>query len=131
MRSIDDYDYELANKKERYNFKFTINFKKIYVMNNTLIEDNGDRDDKYPKNILLTMLAGIWVALAVLFCFSKSFLLIVTLPFMFFYGMAFFSTFKAWREYKYKKSQFFLINIAALIVAAAIGVLVQIFVLNI
>lgn len=39
MRGIDDYDYELAQKKERYSFRFTVNFKKMYMMNNTLREN--------------------------------------------------------------------------------------------
>ncbi|MCQ2494868.1 MAG: hypothetical protein MJ104_09720 [Lachnospiraceae bacterium] len=130
MRGIDDYDYELSQKKERYKFKFTVNFKKMYVMNNTLREDNGERDEEYPKNIFMTMLMGIWLAMTVLFCFSKSFLWIVTLPFMVFYIIALVGTFNNWREYKYKKAQFFLINIGCFLLAATIGVLFQIFVLK-
>lgn len=129
--NIDDYDYEVERKKERYKFNFTINFKKIYMMNNTLIEDNGDRDEQYPKNILLTMWTGIWVAMTVLCCFSKSFLLIATLPFMVFYIIALASTAKAWREYKYNNAQMVFMNIGATVFALAVGAVFQIFVLKI
>lgn len=131
MRSIDEYDLELAQKKERYNFRFTVNFKKMYVMNNTLREDNSERDDKYPKNIFITMLMGIWLAMTVLFCFSKNFLWIVTLPFMVFYIIALVGTFKNWKEYKYKLAPLILCNIGCFLLAAAIGVLFQMFVLKI
>lgn len=131
MSNIDKYDDELLQKKERYKFSFTVNFKKMYVMNNTLREDNGERDENYPKEIFLTMYAGIWLAMTVLFCFSKNFLWIVTLPFMVFYVIALVGTFKNWKEYKYKVWQFVLMNIGAFLVSATLGVLFQMFVLKI
>ncbi len=131
MSNIDKYDDELLQKKERYKFNFTVNFKKMYVMNNTLREDNGERDENYPKEIFLTMYAGIWLAMTVLFCFSKNFLWIVTLPFMVFYVIALVGTFKNWKEYKYKVWQFVLMNIGAFLVSATLGVLFQMFVLKI
>lgn len=127
---IDDYDYELSQRKERRSFNFTVNFKKIYMMNNILLEDNSDWDEEYPKNILYTMLIGIWIGMTVLFCFSQSVLLIVTLPFIFFYIMALNSTYKVWKEYKYKKAVFYIINLAAFVISLTIGVLIQIFVLK-
>ena len=131
MSNIDKYDDELLQKKERYKFNFTVNFKKMYVMNNTLREDNGERDENYPKDIFITMYAGIWLAMTVLFCFSKNFLWIVTLPFMVFYVIALVGTFKNWKEYKYKVWQFVLMNIGAFLVSATLGVLFQMFVLKI
>ncbi|MCQ2526458.1 MAG: hypothetical protein MJ130_06805 [Lachnospiraceae bacterium] len=130
MRGIDDYDYELAQKKERYSFRFTVNFKKMYMMNNTLREDNGERDEEYPKNIFVTMLLGIWLAMTVLFCFSKNFLWIVTLPFMVFYIIALVGVFKNWKEYKYKMWQIVLMTIGGFLISATIGVLFQMFVLK-
>lgn len=130
MRGIDDYDYELAQEKERYSFRFTVNFKKMYMMNNTLREDNGERDEEYPKNIFVTMLLGIWLAMTVLFCFSKNFLWIVTLPFMVFYIIALVGVFKNWKEYKYKMWQIVLMTIGGFLISATIGVLFQMFVLK-
>ncbi len=130
MRSIDEYDYEVSARKERKRFKLTVNFKKIYMMNNLLFEDNSDWDDKYPKNILYTMLAGIWLGMTVLFGFSNGILLIVTLPFMFFYFLALRSTYKTWKEYKYNRAAFIFMNIGLLILAAAVGIGAQTLVLR-
>jgi len=130
LAGIDDYDYEVSERKERIRFDFTVNFKKIYVMNTTLFENNADWDEHYPKDIFVTMLEGIWTGMTVLFCFSNGVLLIATLPFMFFYLMALHSTYKNWKEYKYKKALFWGINIAGLLLALTIGILVQKYVLK-
>lgn len=131
MGSIDKYDDELSQKKERYTFRFTVNFKKIYMMNTVLFEDNRDWDDTYPRNIFITMLEGIWVGMTVLFAFSQNVLLIVTLPFIFFYGLALFRTYKTWKEYKYPTGQFWLYNLLGLVVSLTLGILFQVFVLKI
>lgn len=130
MRSIDDYDYELTQRKERRKFKFTVNFKKIYMMNNILLEDNSDWDEKYPKNIFYSMIGGSWLGMAILFAFSNKFLLIVTLPFMFFYFLAIRSTYKSWKEYNYKKGEFCLVNLLGFALSIAVGFLLQILVLK-
>lgn len=130
MAGIDRFDYEASQKRDRRKFNFTVNFKKIYMMNNELFEDNSEWDENYPKNIFLTMLAGIWVGMTALICISKGILFLVTVPFIFFYGMAFFSTYKAWKEYKYKKLPFWLMSIFGLIIALAVGIILQIYVIK-
>ena len=131
MRHIDEYDYEVSQKKERYKFGFSINFKKMYVMNHTLMEDNSERDENYPKNILLNMYFGCWVAMTILFCFSKNLLWIATLPLIIFYIIALVGVFKTWKEYNYKMAPFVFMNIGAFIFAAGVGVAFQTFVLRI
>lgn len=126
MNSIDRYDYEASSEKEKKQYRFSINFKMIHYVAQELIDDNGIRDEHYPKDIFLSMLAGIWVGLTVLFFISKSILMIVSLPFIFFYMMAFFKVYQAWKEYKYKKGQFWLLSILGLILALAVGVGLQI-----
>lgn len=130
LRGIDSFDYEADQKKDRLRYRFTINFKTIYMKNAILLEDNSEWDEKYPKNILCQMIIGIWLGMFVLFAFSKGILLMATLPFVFFYIMALNSTYKVWKEYRYKKLQFWLYNFVGLTIALALGILVQIFVLR-
>ena len=124
MKSIDDYDDEVG-KEEKKEFRFTINFKKIDYMCSELIADNSIRDEEYPLNILIKMILGIWCGAAIFFCFSYSVILIVTLPILFFFFLAFLKVKSAWKEYQYPMGKFALFNIAGLIVSIGIAVLVQ------
>lgn len=127
MRSIDDYDDD-ANKAEEKQFRFTVNFKKIYSMGQDLLADNGVRNEKYPRNILIKMLGGIAFGWAVCFGFSYNILLIATLPFLFLYFMSFFSTKKAWKEYKYPMKEFWLISLGLFVASLGVAVVIQHFV---
>lgn len=125
MGTIDRFDYEAGQKRERKNYGFTVNFKKIYMHNNDLMEDNSDWDENYPKNIFINELLGIWIGLVVLIILSHGIVWLVSLPFLFFYGMAFFSTYKAWKEYQYAKGRFWFISLAGLLLALAVGLPIQ------
>lgn len=121
-RSIDDYDYD-ANKVEKKDYKFNINFKKIYYFNHELLECNGYRDEHYPKDILVQELFGLGIWNVILMALSYNILLIATIPFFFFNLLAFLSTRKVWKEFKYKMSTFWLISIAIFVVSIGVGFL--------
>ena len=125
MNNIDSYDYEASEAKRRKDFKFTINFKKIYNMNQELMMDNSIMEEEYPKNILLKMILGTWIGIALFLSFSYRVLLIATVPLLFFYIFAYVSIYKVWKEYHYKKATFWLITLLGIVGAGAVTALVQ------
>lgn len=125
MNNIDSYDYEASETKRRKDFKFTINFKKIYNMNQELMMDNSIMEEDYPKNILLKMILGTWIGIVLFLSFSYRVLLIATVPLLFFYIFAYVSIYKVWKEYHYKKATFWLITLLGIVGAGVVAALVQ------
>lgn len=125
MYKIDDYDEEACKAKEKMNYRFTVNFKKIFYACQELTENNAIQDEKYPKNILYMMLGGIGVFSVILLTFSYKILLICTIPFMVFNIIALVKVAKVWKEYKYKKAELWLWIIAGFIVSCVIAYFLQ------
>jgi len=117
----DETDPEVQELKE-YQGRFTVNFKKIYMDVDEIVQKTLTVDDKHPKDSLLKLWAGTMVGFAVLFGLSYQVLFIITVPFMAFYFIALLRILKAWKTFHYSGVTFWLMTIGALIVAAAVGI---------
>lgn len=117
----DETDPEVQGLKE-YEGRFTVNFKKIYMDVDEIVQKTLNIDDKHPKDSLIKLWAGTMIAFWVLFALSYQVLFIITIPFMAFYFIALLRIFKAWKTFRYKASSFWIITILGLIVAAAAGI---------
>lgn len=124
MRSLDDYDYEVheMEKEGELKVKLLLSFKSMTLVINRLVEETREITDKYPKSELLKIWCSDMLIFFILFFASYNALFIATVPFMFFYGYVLISIGKAWKGFGYKKSQYVLMTIGALIVLLAISV---------
>ena len=125
----DETDPEVQELKE-YQGRFTVNFKKIYMDVDEIVQKTLTVTDKHPKDSLLKLWAGTMVGFAVLFGLSYQVLFIITVPFMAFYFMALVRIFKAWKTFRYKGVTFLLMTVVGLILAAAVGVGARWLILN-
>lgn len=117
----DETDPEVQELKE-YQARFTVNFKKIYVDVDEIVQKTLTVTDKHPKDSLIMLWAGTMVGFAVLFGLSYQVLFIITIPFMAFYFMALMRIFKAWKTFHYNAATFWLMTVGGLIAAAGVGV---------
>ena len=116
----DETDPEVQGLKE-YEGRFTVNFKKIYMDVDEIVQKTLTIDDKHPKDSLIKLWAGTMVGFLVLFALSYQVLFIITVPFMAFYFIALLRIYKAWKTFRYNGATFWLMTIGGLILAAAIG----------
>ena len=125
----DETDPEVQELKE-YEGRFTVNFKKIYMDVDEIVQKTLTVNDNHPKDSLLKLWAGTMIGFAVLFGLSYQVLFIITVPFMAFYFIALFRIFKAWKTFRYKAHTFWLMTVGGLILAAAAGLGARFLVLN-
>ncbi len=90
-----------------------------------MIEETAEYDENYPKKDIMNLWIGNMIAFFILFAASYTILMIVTLPFIFFYFMSLSKIFKAWKRFHYKMGYLWTITIIALIVDVAAAILVQ------
>lgn len=127
MANWEKFDDD-AKKEKRMDVGFRINF---ITMNNLLIqmdEQTGSYDEKYPKSELLKLWFSCMFMEALLLSISESIILIITLPFAFFYLFVLKRIYKTWKRFEYKKSQFMLMTLIGLIVDLAVAYLVHVLV---
>jgi hypothetical protein len=120
----DDIDEELK-RNEKIKVGLLLSFKSMSLVIERLATETREVDDKYPKNELLKIWGSIMAIFALLFSFSYSIFMIVTVLFLGFYGYAFFQLAKAWNSFKYSKLQFWGMTLLAIAVDLAIAVFVQ------
>ena len=120
----DDIDEELK-RSEKIKVGLLLSFKSMTLVLERLTLETREVDDKYPKNELLKIWGSIMAIFAVLFSFSYSVFMIVTVLFLGFYGYAFFQLAKAWNSFKYSKVQFWAMSLVGIAVDLGIAVLVQ------
>lgn len=120
----DDTDPEVKALKE-YNGRFTVNFKKIYMDVDAVIEQTLEVNEKHPKDSLLKLFFGTMTGFFVLFALSYQIVFLVTVPFMAFYLVALFRIGKAWKTFNYSSAQFIIMSIISLVAVFALGMLLQ------
>lgn len=120
----DDTDPEVQALKE-YDARFTINFKKLYIDVDELVETTMEINEKHPKDSLLKLWAGAMTGMFILFCLSYHVLIIATVVFMAFYLIAIFRIGKAWKGFNYKPWKYWLMTLGALIASGAVAVILQ------
>lgn len=120
----DETDPEVQALKE-YDARFTINFKKLYIDVDELVETTMEINDKHPKDSLLKLWSGAMVGMFILFLLSYHVLIIPAVVFMAFYLIAIFRIGKAWKGFNYKRSQYWLMTLGTLIVSGALAVFLQ------
>lgn len=120
----DDTDPEVQALKE-YDARFTINFKKLYIDVDELVETTMEINEKHPKDSLLKLWAGAMAGMFILFCLSYHVLIIATVVFMAFYLIAIFRIGKAWKGFNYKPWKYWLMTLGTLIASGAVAVFLQ------
>lgn len=125
----DDWDPEVINHEDPKG-RFTINFKKISYDMDEIIESTKEVDDKHPKNELLKEWAGAMTGCFILFCLAYRVFAFVMVPFFFFYLLALGRIGGAWKQFNYKRAQYWAMTIGALIVLLAIALTLQHFILG-
>lgn len=120
----DDTDPEVQALKE-YDARFTINFKKLYIDVDELVETTMEINEKHPKDSLLKLWAGAMTGMFILFCLSYHVLIIATVVFMAFYLIAIFRIGKAWKGFNYKPWKYWFMTLGTLIASGAVAVILQ------
>ena len=120
----DDIDEELKNDEEIV-VGFRLGFKGMSFLIDRIVEETREYDEKHPKDDLRFILFNDLVIIAVLVTFSYNILMIATVFFMLFYGYLLIQIGKAWKRFNYSMMQYWLMTIIGLIVAVAVGVLLQ------
>ena len=120
----DDIDEELKNDEEIV-VGFRLGFKGMSFLIDRIVEETREYDEKHPKDDLRFILFNDLVIIAVLVTFSYNILMIATVFFMLFYGYLRIQIGKAWKRFNYSMKQYWLMAIIGLIVAVAVGVLLQ------
>lgn len=120
----DDIDEELK-RNEKIKVGLLLSFKSMTLVLERFVQETRECDDKYPKNELLKIWGSIMAIFAVLFSFSYSVFMIVTVLFLGFYGYAFIQLAKAWSSFRYSKLQFWGMTLLAIAVDLAIATVVQ------
>jgi len=120
----DDIDEELK-RNEKIKVGLLLSFKSMTLVIERLVMETRECDDKYPKKELLKIWASITAIFTVLFTFSYSVFMIVTVLFIGFYGYAFYQLAKAWNSFKYSKLQFWGMSLVAVAAGVGIGTLLQ------
>ena len=121
----DDIDEELKNEDEEIEVGFCLKFKTMTLIIDKIIDETKEYDEKHPKDDLISLLINDLVILSVLVMFSYNVLMIVTVFFMLFYGYILIQIGKAWKRFNYSMGQYWLLTIIGLIVAVAVGVVIQ------
>lgn len=120
----EEFDEELKNQEE-IEVGFRIGFKGMSFLIDRIVEETREWDDKHPKDDLRFILFNDLLIICILVAFSHNILMIVTVFFMLFYGYILVQLGKAWKRFKYPMGQYRLLTIVGLIVAVAIGVVLQ------
>ena len=120
----DDIDEELK-KEEEIEFGFCLKFKTMTLIIDKIIDETREYDEKHPKDDLIRLLINDLVILSVLVMFSYNVLMIATVFFMLFYGYILIQLGKAWKRFNYPMGQYWSMAIIGLIIAVALGVVVQ------
>ncbi len=120
----DDIDEELKNEEE-IEVGFCLKFKTMTLIIDKIIEETREYDENHPKDDLIRLLINDLVILSVLVMFSYNILMIATVFFMLFYGYILIQIGKAWKRFNYSMGQYWLLTIIGLIVAVAVGIVVQ------
>ncbi len=110
----DDSDYEAQHLKD-YEFRFTINFKKIYIDVDEVSQRTLEVTEKHPKDSLLKLWAGTMAGIFVFMLLCYKLLVLAALPFLFFYILALIRIYKCWVSFKYKSADFWLMSTITLI----------------
>ena len=121
----DDIDEELKNEDEEIEVGFCLKFKTMTLIIDKIIDETKEYDEKHPKDDLISLLINDLVILSVLVMFSYNVLMIVTVFFMLFYGYILIQIGKAWKRFNYSMGHYWLLTIIGLIVAVAVGVVIQ------
>lgn len=121
----DDIDEELKNEDEEIEVGFCLKFKTMTLIIDKIIDETKEYDEKHPKDDLISLLINDLVILSVLVMFSYNVLMIVTVFFMLFYGYILIQIGKAWKRFNYSMGQYWLLTIIGLIVAVAVGIVIQ------
>lgn len=120
----DDIDEELKNEEE-IEVGFCLKFKTMTLLIDKIIDETREYDEKHPKDDLISLLINDLLILSVLVMFSYSVLMIATVFFMLFYGYILLQIGKAWKRFNYSMGQYWLLTIVGLIIAIALGIVVQ------
>ncbi len=120
----DEKDPEVQALKE-YKARFTLNFKKIYMDVDTLVETNMEITKKHPKDSLISLWLGSMTGMTILFLLSYQVFAFVTVLFMAFYMVGIFRIGKAWKAFRYKTSGYVFMTIGGIVLSAAIGLSLQ------
>lgn len=125
----EEWDPELSQKQDPKG-RFTINFKKISLDADKLIEETINVDDKHPKNEILKEWGGTMTAIFLLFLVMYKVLAFAVVPFCFFYLMALIKLGKAWKFFKYGAAKYWLMSIVTMIALFAVAYFVRGFILG-
>ena len=121
----DDIDEELKNEDEEIEVGFCLKFKTMTLIIDKIIDETKEYDEKHPKDDLISLLINDLVILSVLVMFSYNVLMIATVFFILFYGYILIQIGKAWKRFDYSMGQYWLLTIIGLIIAVAVGIVVQ------
>lgn len=126
MGRFDEYDDELKQlESQEIKLKFTINFKKMDVLVDRIVSETREMNDKHPRAELMKIWAMALLCIFVLFIFSRSLLLIVVLPFLFFYFLVLLQIGSAFKRFHYKRFPYWMKTIGAVLVALALAMCIQ------
>lgn len=111
----DEIDEELMQDTD-IKVGFMINFKKIYLVIDQIIQETREANDKHPRDSFRKIWGGVMFMIFILAALSYNVLIIATLPFMLFYFYNLIQLSKAYKAFNYSRTKYWLTTIAALVI---------------
>ena len=126
MGRFDDYDDELKQlENNEIKVKFTINLKKMDVLIARIVEETREFDAKHPRAELMKIWAMALLCIFGLLIVSRNIVLVVTLPFLFFYVLVIFQIGAAFKRFRYKRFPYWMKSLGVFLLALALALCIQ------
>lgn len=120
----DEWDPEVVNRRDPVG-RVTLNFKKIWVDVDAIVDGTANVDEKHPKNELMKEWTGAMIAFFIIFLLSYKYFAFFTVPFTAFYIISLVKIFQAWKHFKYMLAPIILGTIGMVIGMLAAALVIQ------
>lgn len=128
-----DDEAEELKRKEKITLSGTSswNFISASRLMDRIDEEVSELEGDYPGEILRRIHISSLIAICVLLCFSFNIVLIVTIPFIFLYGMNVVKAYKMLKRFGYPVGYFWPLTIGLCVVMGIAAALIRMFILKI
>ena len=120
-----DEDENKSRQKDEIRYGRIFSFKTMSYAVNKIKDETKEHDGKHPKDDLISMWMNCMIVFLVLFTFTYSILIMAPGIFFFFYFYVLVQMYGAWKQFGYSKAGYWLMTIAGILIAGAVGTILK------